>query len=225
MKSKIKISIILNSIIALFVLLASIFMFTGIKFMEATDLVLSSSKLEMFKYFTVDSNLLMGIVSIIFIFYNYLLLKKRIDSIPTFIYILKLSATVGVVLTFLTTTIYLAPFSEFDFLEFYKNSNLFFHLLVPILSFITFVFFEKTNKIKLKQTFYGLIPMLIYAIFYITNVIMHFENGKISHTYDWYGFANNGKSSIIIVFLLMILITYGISYTLWYLNSKKMYKE
>ena len=71
---KIKISLILNIIIVLLVLLGSIFMFTGFRFMPASDLVLQTSKLGMFKYYTVDSNILVGIVSLFLIIYEWELL-------------------------------------------------------------------------------------------------------------------------------------------------------
>ena len=55
---KSKISLILNILIVAFVVLGTVFMFTGIKFMPSND-SLVSTKIEMFKYFTVDSNIFM----------------------------------------------------------------------------------------------------------------------------------------------------------------------
>ena len=65
-KKSIKISLVINLIIVLFTIIASIIMFTGIKIMEGEP-ILETTKLGMFKFFTVDSNLLMGIVSLIFV--------------------------------------------------------------------------------------------------------------------------------------------------------------
>ena len=65
---KIKISLIINIIIVLIVIIGNIFMFTGIKFMPGGSL-LEVSKIEMFKFYTVDSNILIGIISLIFIIY------------------------------------------------------------------------------------------------------------------------------------------------------------
>ena len=56
-KKSIKISLVINLIIVLFTIIASIIMFTGIKIMEGEP-ILETTKLGMFKFFTVDSNLL-----------------------------------------------------------------------------------------------------------------------------------------------------------------------
>ena len=45
---------------------ASIIMFTGFKFMHTYENVLESTKIGMLRFFTVESNLLMGIVSLLF---------------------------------------------------------------------------------------------------------------------------------------------------------------
>ena len=42
------------------------------------------------------------------------------------------------------------------------------------------MFFEKTNKLTFKDTLYGLVPMCLYAIFYLSNIFIHMHNGKIS---------------------------------------------
>lgn len=215
MSKKLKVSFVLNILILLFVFVATIFMLTGFRFMDG-EKILSNSHLEVFKYFTVDSNLLMGIASLVFLVF----LKKDNSNIPKGIYILKYVATVSVTLTFATTVFYLAPTSQYGFFSFFTNSNLFFHFVIPVLSIITFVFFENTDKISFGDTFFGLIPMGIYSIFYITNVLTHIENGKILPLYDWYGFLKNGINGVFSVIIVMIAATYLICIGLYYLNKK-----
>ena len=74
---KIKISLIINIIIVLFTVSSAIMMFTGFKFMPGKD-ILEISKIEMFKFYTVDSNLLMGLVSLIFLIDEIKLLKGKL---------------------------------------------------------------------------------------------------------------------------------------------------
>ena len=105
-KRNIIISLIINIIIVLFTVSSAIMMFTGFKFMHGID-ILSVSHIEMFKFYTVDSNLLMGLVSLLFLIDEIKLLKGKIKEISTFKYILKLTSTVGVTLTFLTVFLYL----------------------------------------------------------------------------------------------------------------------
>ncbi len=218
MKNKIKISIILNALIVLFVALATIMMFTGFKFMDG-DLVLESSKLGMFRFYTVDSNIFMGIVSLIFLIKEISFIKGKSNSINVSYYILKLIGTVGVTLTFLTTVFYLSRVVDGGLAILLKNSNLFYHLIVPVLSIITFIFFEKNNNIKFKYTFLGIITMVIYSVFYITNIIIHMENGTVELKYDWYYFVQNGTSSIFVVLPIMLIFTYIISLVLWKCNK------
>ena len=101
------------------------------------------------------------------------------------------------------------------------NSNLFFHLITPVLSILTFVLFEKTEGINFKYVFYGLIPVIIYAIFYMTNIIIHLEDGKVSPKYDWYWFVQGGIMQSFYVIPGILMITLAISLGLYFLNKKK----
>ncbi|MBQ6497965.1 MAG: hypothetical protein IJI58_04560 [Bacilli bacterium] len=217
----IKISLVLNVIIVLLVVFASFCMFTGFRFMSGSEIVLESNSLEMLKYFTVDSNLFIGIVALIFSYYEFVLLKKEIKKIPRVMYILKLMATTGVALTFLITFTYLAYIIDGGVKVLIMNSNLFFHLIIPVLSIITFMLFEKNKVLSFKDSFYGLMPMFVYAIFYLGNILIHMENGKVEPIYDWYWFVQNGVWTIIIVMPIMTLLTYGISFILWKTNKEK----
>lgn len=213
-----RISIAINIIIFILSVIGTIFMLEGIQFMGPED-TLAATRIEMFKFYTVDSNILMGIISAIFIVYELRLIKGQIEIIPTKIYVLKLMGTVGVTLTFLTVVLYLGHIAENGFFSMFMNTNLFFHLIIPVLSIITFIFFEKTDKMEFKHTFTGTTTMLIYAIFYVINILLHIEDGTVSPTYDWYWFVQQGIWTIIIVLPLMMLFTYLISLCLWKFNK------
>lgn len=217
--NKYKISLILNIIIFMMVMIASIMMFTGFRFMQG-EIILESNKLGMFKFFTVDSNLFMGIISLIFFIFEIRLLKGNIKEIPRYMYIFKLMATTGVTLTFLVVFAYLGPLVGNIYLMI-LNSNLFFHLLVPLFSMITFIFFERNNKMSFKYSFYGLIPIIMYGLFYLINVLIHMDNGIVSPVYDFYWFVQNGVWTAIIVVPVMFIVSYLISLFLWKFNKIK----
>ncbi len=219
---KIKIDLVLNLVICGLVIMATIFMMTGFKFM-GDDIELTATKVEVFKFFTVDSNILMGIMAIVFAKFEIDLINNKRTEIPRIIYMFKLAATVGVVLTFLVTACFLAVITKTGYFTLFKNSNLFFHFIIPVLSFISFTCFEKTKVLTFKDSFAGLIPMFIYAIYYTINVLSHLENGKVSVKYDWYWFLQGGIGSIIFVIPIMFLVTYAICYTTWKLNRKQKY--
>ena len=215
-----KISVIINIIITILVMVGLICMFFGIHFMS-DQLILSTNKIEMFKFFTVDSNLLMGIASLLYTIYNIKVIKKERKEIPKIILQLKFVATTSIMLTFLVTAFFLAPTSNYPFSFFYQNSNLFFHLIVPLCSLYTFIILEKENRLQWKESFLGLVPVVLYSIFYTSNVILHTKNGIVSWENDFYGFLRGGYQTIVFVIPLMFLITYGISIILWYLNKEK----
>lgn len=214
-----KISMVINILIFIMTVLASVIMFTGFKFMKG-DPILETTKLEMLKFFTVDSNMFMGIIALIFGIKEFQILKGKKTEITRKMYILKLMATVGVVLTFATVFAYLGPISPGGIPSMLLNSNLFFHFLIPVVSMLNFVIFERSNKIKFRYTIMGVIPMFIYAIFYLSNVLVHMDNGKVAPVYDWYWFVQGGVWQLFIVLPLMIIVTYIISLILWRLNKK-----
>ena len=215
------VSILLNVIIVLMTILASIIMFTGINIMNNKEIILESTSLGMFKFFTVQSNLLMGIVSLIYIIKQINLLNKKIVKLPSWCSILKLTSTTAVTLTFVVVFLYLAPLTGKGVKPLLMNSNLFFHLLIPILSIITFIFFERNKDIKFKDNLISIIPVALYELFYLINALIHMENHRISPKYDWYYFVQTDIKNIYIVIPTMLIITYIISVILWYINKKR----
>ncbi len=218
-EKKIKISLTLNIIIVILTLFASIIMFTGIKFMHGYEPVLESTSFGVLRFFTVQSNLFMGIIALLFAINEINILKKKITSISKKLYLMKLMSTTAVGLTFFVVFAYLGHISQGGILSLLMNSNLFFHLLIPVMSIICFIFFEKNDKLRFKDTFYGLIPTLVYAVYYLTNILLHTENGKVLPIYDWYWFVQNGVWTMIIVGPLILVITYLISLSLWKFNK------
>ena len=218
---RIKKSLIINILIVIMTLFSSIMMFTGFKFMHGPEVVLESTKLGMFRFFTVDSNIFMGIVALIWCIKEIKILKGKKVSITRIDYLLKLMSTTAVGLTFLVVFLYLGPIAKDGIVSLLMNSNLFFHLIIPIISIITFVLYEKNSQSSFKDTFYGLIPTMIYAIYYIINVLVHMENGFVSPKYDFYWFVQNGVWTAIFVVPIIFILTYMISLIIWKLNKIK----
>lgn len=217
---KLKISMIINSIIFILTIIASLIMITGFKFMTGTEPVLESTKFGVFRFFTVQSNIFMGVTSLIFLIEEIKVLKGISKSIPINKYVLKLASTSSVSLTFFIVFTYLGPISDGGIKTMLMNSNLFFHLFIPVLSIITFIFFEKTNDINIKKIIYGVLPTIIYGFYYLINILIHMENGKVSPVYDWYWFVQNGVWASLFVAPLILVISYILSLLLWKLNKK-----
>ena len=217
----VKRAMIVNALIIVFVILASIFMYTGFRFMPG-NFLLSIAKMGMFKFFTVQSNILMAIVALILLIYDKKLIDKKIKEIPRFLYILKLIATSAVTLTFLVTLLFLSPM--YGFYNMYNNSNLFFHLIVPVLSIISYVLFTKECD-SLKNAFYGIIPTFLYSIYYITEIVIHLNNGGLSYRYDFYNFLQGNIYNAFFAVPGMCFVSFLITLGLILLNKKLKVKE
>ncbi len=196
-------------------------MFCGINWDKGA---LVTAGFEAFQYFTVDSNVLMGIVAIVFIAYELLLLKGKTKVIPKAIYIIKLAGTVGVALTFFTVVFYLAPLYMnygYSYFSMFVNANLFLHALCPIFAMVAWIFFEHTDSIRYPQSFLGIIPMAIYAVYYVANALSRMDaDGKVPFAYDWYGFAAGGVASAFLSLALMLALTSLLSFLLTLANRK-----
>ncbi len=219
MKKREKTSVILNSLIFIFTLFATITMIIGFKFMGQFE-VLSERNFKSFKYFTVDSNVFAGLVSLAYVIYKFTASGKKSEKLPKAFYILKLAATTGVTLTMMVTVFYLAPTSDGNFLGYFKNSNFFMHLITPLLCIISFIFFEAAEAQKLVMSITGIIPMMLYSFFYTPNILLHLENGKVVKTYDWYNFLAAGVQSVWYVVPLIYFITWIFALGLWAANKK-----
>ena len=219
MNKREKLSIIFNCLIFIFTLFATISMIIGFKFMGQLE-VLSERNFKSFKYFTVDSNVFAGLVSLAYVIYKLTANGKKRSVMPRAFYILKLAAATGVTLTMMVTVFYLAPTSNGNFLHYFLNSNFFMHLITPLLCIISFIFFEVADPQKLIMSVPGIIPMLLYSFFYTPNVLLHLDNGKVVRAYDWYNFLAGGAQTVWIVVPVLYLITWIFALGLWALNRK-----
>lgn len=211
----------LNICIFCLEVLSVVWMFSGLR-LPGTGDVLSSSRLGIFKYFTVDSNIFMGIVAFIVALELKKLLDGKANALSKKTYLLILMGTAGVTLTMLVTIFYLAPTIPNGWVVCFNNSNFFLHLVNPLLSIIAFVCFEKTNRLSVSDSVWGVLPMGIYAIYYVINAVTHSKDGFVLMGYDVYGFFGFGLMiGICVVVPLMFVITFVISLCLRKFNHLK----
>lgn len=217
--NKTKRAYILNIITFAIITFSVIWMYSGIHFGNAPR-ALSGSRLSMLKFYTVDSNIIMGVVALITALEQKKIIEGKLEKLPVWCYILNLVGVVGVTLTMLVTVFYLTPL--LGFIMCFNNSNFFLHLVNPILSIVTFIGFENSKEIAFKHTFTGIVTMIIYAVYYCLVSVVNSTNGFVNEGYDWYGFFAWGlKIGFTIVVPLIIVITYIISLCLWRFNRRK----
>jgi hypothetical protein len=223
MKNRFIAATVFNCAIFALTLFSIISMMAGFQFMDNTTWEFSASNFAAFRYFTVDSNILAGIVALVYLIYSA---RNKRNVMPRWLSFLKLAATTGVTLTMMVTVCFLAPVSDRGFFALFKNSNLFLHFVIPVLCIISFIFFEPVEKqLRFSHTLIGIIPMFIYSIFYTTNVLLHLENGKPTFQYDLYGFLGGKLSNIWFVMPAIYSITWLFSILLWFGNKKVVSKK
>lgn len=206
-----------NIITSVLVLLSSIWMFSGWHIGSAPS-NLEGQRLAMFKFYTVDSNVLMGVIALVVAIVQFFVFKGKIKGLPVWVPVIKLVGVVGVTLTMLVTIFFLTP--TMGFYTCFNNSNLFLHFVNPVVSIITFLWLEKCFSIKFIHTFTGVCSMVIYTVYYVAVSVAHSSNNVVAEGYDWYGFFALGLKSGFVIVPLLILITYIISLGLWAINRK-----
>ena len=205
------ISVILNTFILGMMIGAFIFMLVkrGSSFDD------TGGGLSAFRFFTVQSNIYMGIVSLIYLINYFVIYDKESRSISMVVKVLKLTGTASVAITLLTVVFYLFPITLSW--EMFTNTNLFMHFLIPVVSIVTYIWFDDVS-LKKKFSWFTIIPVGGYGLFYFINVAVH--NGYGTMKYDWYGFGQWGLGVSFIVFIVFAFIGYGVSILLQTLRKK-----
>jgi len=185
--------------------------------------------LTLLKYFTVQSNVLAGVAAVIMAVYERQLLGGKREEIPKWAYLLKFISSVGVTVTFVTVAAFLAPFVAKTYISLYLNSNIFFHFLAPLLTFISFSFLELTDKISKKEMFLGLAHFLVYGVIYMIIAYTHLSawvggDPEKFALYNWYYLAFENVFYTLIATVLMTVITFNVSLVSWRIN-KKLYSK
>lgn len=201
-------SFINNILVFLLVLVGVIVMIT------AGDGELAEKNITVFKYFTFQSNVFMGVVASIYAYYQLLMLLGKKDKIPHVLLVFNHVGVTAVGLTFLIVILFLAPGYGFD--KMYNNANLFFHALVPLVAMINYLFFEKECAIRFKEATCAVIPPTLYGIVYFIVVASQNAYGNIK--IDFYMFGSNGPVVGAFNFLAIVSIAYGIGLLLFFIN-------
>ena len=164
------------------------------------------------KYFTVLSNLFVGVVAII-----WLVMYAWKRKVPTWLSVLKYTAAASVFVTFTVVVVFLGPLYGYG--RMYRGANLFFHLIVPVYSVAETVLFEE--EISFKQSFFAMVPPCIYGIGYVTNCLVN-GIGEWPNRNDWYSFLEWGYGVGVVVFIVICAVAWGLGLAVRALNKKAL---
>ena len=173
-----------------------------------------------YKYFTTDSNILVGIAALVMLLFNIARFFKPDARMPKWVSVLKYAGTSAVALTLVTVVLFLGPFSAVKgglhgYLRMFAGNTLALHLTTPLLAIVSFIFFERDNEFSLGDCLIASLPAYVYGVVYFTLVVC------LGVWTDWYNFTLGGKDWVIpIALVVMFLAASGISALLKKLRRK-----
>lgn len=200
-KRKLAVSLVLNTIIFLGALWGLIAILFGI----GTE----AFGLNLFEFFTEDSNILLLAASLVMIIFDALALAKG-RKVPHAANVLKFIATVAEVLTFLVVACYLIPinFDTDGFAMWSFPHMAFVHFIDPVLAFVSFALFEKDERWNKKplQALYPLIYVLIYGV--IVTILVALPNSTVEPPYPFMAVTQNPWYVTVLAYVGMVAGTY-----------------
>lgn len=168
------------------------------------------------KYFTVQSNLLVGFVAIAWLIYTG---KGEAASgtVIARIELLKYIAAAAVGLTFTTVIGFLGPI--YGYPAMFEGANLFLHLIGPIGAMLEIIFLSETSFTR-KDNRLVMISPLIYGLGYLANNLIN-GFGEWPDTNDWYFFFHWGYPVGILIYAILLTVTWLLGFLMRKLQRKR----
>ena len=155
---------------------------------------------ENLKFFTVLSNLFEGLVSLLWII-TYTVTKGKTFR---WLEILKYIAAVSVFVTFTVVLVFLVPL--YGVLGMYKNANLLFHLIIPLIAVVEAMFLSDSD-FSWKENLLVMIPPVLYGVGYLVNILVN-GIGLGSETNDFYAFLTWGYPVGVLIFVSIAALSF-----------------
>ncbi|MBP5405138.1 MAG: hypothetical protein J6Y74_04250 [Clostridia bacterium] len=198
MKKKVQIMVnVLLAVLVFTIWILSFFLWRG-------DAALSVNGWEDLKFFTVQSNLLVGIVAVV-----WLITFAVTRAVPHWLSVLKYVSAVAVFVTFSVVLLFLGPFYGYKWM--YSGSNLYFHLLIPIFAIAEEAIFGE--DVSFKESFFAALPPALYGVGYLANCLAN-GIGEGYATNDWYGFLTWGYGGGAAFFVVICALAWGMGLAL-----------
>ena len=158
-----------------------------------------------FKYFTVQSNLLMAAVSLLMLVFNVIILINGGGEAPYWVIAVKHVGTVAVMLTFSVVMFIFVPATGLKFMI--EGDSIYMHLISPLLALIAFVFLDRGPALSYTGVLYGMLPTALYAVLYYYKVMARGpERGGWE---DFYKFNASGKWLLMAVVVFLMTAALG----------------
>ena len=154
------------------------------------------------KYFTILSNLFAGTMSLVCL--ACLVFRREETRAVRLLHFMSAGA-VG--LTFFVVMTFLGPIIGYP--PMFAGPTIYLHLFVPLLGAAEWIFFEETLMTK-RDCVLAVIPTVLYGTGYLADIIAHGAY-TFPNKYDWYGFMRWGLGGALVIFAVLLLVTWGIA--------------
>ena len=173
--------------------------------------------IECFRYFTIDSNILMALAALLMIPFTVHSLIKKTDE-PKWIILLNYIGTTAVTVTFLTVMLFLGPTQGYGIMI--EGSNLYLHIIGPVLACMSFIFLQPF-RLQKKEILLSVLPTFVYGTLYLVMVIIVGKNN--GGWEDFYGFNLGGFWYL--SYVLMNIATFGLGICLKLFHNRYVKKN
>lgn len=163
---------------------------------------------DSFRYFTIDSNILLGISSLCTMF--SIVFKKNLKWVT----VLKLFGVTSVALTFLVVVLFLGRVLGYEMM--FDGANIYLHAVNPLLGVLTFTLFDPKKEMGIRENILSLIPVILYGIVY---GFMVFVRKRWEDFYSLNSGVLEGKWYL--SFLVLLIMTFTISLVIGKAYRKK----
>ena len=200
----------LDVLVFLVVVYASISMITISK-----DSVLVTGGLGAFKYYTVDSNILCAITSLICA--TWMLLNRDKD-LPDALYVLHMTGVAVVSVTFVVVIIFLGP--RLGYALMYTGVSFWLHLVAPVFAIIAQILLKHQDQLRMRSTCWTVVPTIVYGVFYVTANVVNWT-GKTNRATDIYGFLTWGWAIGAVILVAICVMNWLIALLYWKIGQTK----
>ncbi len=168
------------------------------------------SRAVVFRYFTVDSNILSAVSVLLLLIWRLGGAPGRTKrTVPGWLTLLRYMGTVSVTVTLMTVLCFLGLL--YGYASMFAGWNFYLHLAGPLLSIAAFIRFDPGEVLPGKLIWTSLLPTAVYgAVYLYMAVVRGMENGGWP---DFYGFNIGGRWMISLA--AMLLATLLIGAVLW----------
>lgn len=146
---------------------------------------------SVFFFFTVQSNIFIIAISLIFLVNEIVVLVTNKGFINQTLRHIKYVATVAITVTFLVFFTMLAPLMGVDYLLSFNNFSL--HAIVPILAIIDFIIFDADINLTYPNSLLATIAPISYVLFVYIGACFKLQYGEnLYYPYFFLDFETNG---------------------------------